>query len=66
MSRFRQTGATKRVNPHVMAGLIQIMTGALDGHDGAIVTFSDGTIAGYVVEELLVLRQRLSSLGRWT
>jgi hypothetical protein len=27
-----------------------------DSHDGLIVTFSDGTTAGYVVEELLMLR----------
>jgi hypothetical protein len=27
-----------------------------DGEDGLVVTFSDGTIAGYVVEELLLLR----------
>ena len=27
-----------------------------DSHDGLIVTFSDGTTAGYVVEELLGLR----------
>jgi hypothetical protein len=27
-----------------------------DGPDGLIVTFSDGTKAGYVVEELLTLR----------
>jgi hypothetical protein len=27
-----------------------------DGEDGLIVTFSDGTLAGYVVEELLLLR----------
>lgn len=27
-----------------------------DSHDGVIVTFSDGTAAGYVVEELLSLR----------
>lgn len=27
-----------------------------DSEDGLIVTFSDGTIAGYVVEELLLLR----------
>jgi hypothetical protein len=27
-----------------------------DSHDGLLVTFSDGTIAGYVVEELLALR----------
>jgi hypothetical protein len=34
-----------------------------DGDDGLIVTFSDGTAAGYVVEELLDLRPvRLSGL----
>jgi hypothetical protein len=27
-----------------------------DSHDGVIVTFSDGTVAGYVIEELLELR----------
>ena len=27
-----------------------------DSHDGLLVTFSDGTRAGYVVEELLMLR----------
>ena len=29
-----------------------------DGDDGVIVKFSDGTTAGYVVEELLLLRPR--------
>jgi len=29
-----------------------------DGDDGLIVTFSDGTTAGYVVEELLLLRPK--------
>jgi hypothetical protein len=28
----------------------------MDGEDGIIVTFSDGTIGGYVIEELLMLR----------
>jgi len=28
----------------------------LDGVDGLLVTFSDGTTGGYVVEELLALR----------
>jgi hypothetical protein len=39
-----------------MVELIQIRTTALDGNDGLIVTFSDGTISGYVAEELLKLR----------
>ena len=33
-----------------------ILTVDKDSHDGVIVTFSDGTAAGYVVEELLMLR----------
>jgi hypothetical protein len=35
---------------------IQIVTVERDGEDGLLVTFSDGTIAGYVAEELLELR----------
>jgi len=30
----------------------------MDGKDGVFVTFSDGTSAGYVVEELLELRPK--------
>jgi len=40
----------------VMAEPIQILTVERDGEDGLIVTFSDGTSAGYVAEELLELR----------
>jgi hypothetical protein len=39
-----------------MAGPIQILTTEVDGDDGLIVTFSDGTTGAYVVEELLELR----------
>jgi hypothetical protein len=39
-----------------MDELIQILTVERDGEDGLLVTFSDGTIAGYVAEELLELR----------
>ena len=35
---------------------IEILAVELDGHDGLIVTFSDGTTGGYVSEELLELR----------
>jgi hypothetical protein len=35
---------------------IQILNVEQDGNDGVFVTFSDGTAAGYVVEELLELR----------
>ena len=34
----------------------RILKVEMDSHDGLLVTFSDGTIAGYVVEELLALR----------
>jgi hypothetical protein len=39
-----------------MAKEIRILKVEKDGEDGLIVTFSDGTIGGYVVEELLLLR----------
>jgi hypothetical protein len=39
-----------------MAEPIEILTVERDGDDGLIVTFSDGTTAGYVTEELLELR----------
>jgi len=35
---------------------IQILAIELDGTDGIIITFSDGTSGGYVVEELLEMR----------
>ena len=40
----------------MMAENIQILKVEKDSEDGLIVTFSDGTIAGYVAEELLLLR----------
>jgi hypothetical protein len=39
-----------------MAGDINIIRVEKDDPDGIIVTFSDGTFGGYVVEELLELR----------
>lgn len=35
---------------------IHLLAVELDGKDGLMVTFSDGTTGGYVVEELLGLR----------
>ena len=35
---------------------IQMLAVELDGKDGLLVTFSDGTTGGYVIEELLQLR----------
>jgi hypothetical protein len=39
-----------------MKSEIQLLTVELDGNDGLVVTFSDGTTDAYVVEELLELR----------
>jgi hypothetical protein len=41
-----------------MVGKTNILKVEKDGDDGLIVTFSDGTKAGYIVEELLLLRPR--------
>ena len=35
---------------------LRILAVELDGDDGIVVTFSDGTNGGYVIEELLALR----------
>jgi hypothetical protein len=35
---------------------INLLAVELDGQDGMVVTFSDGTTGGYVIYELLVLR----------
>jgi hypothetical protein len=37
---------------------IHIVNVEQDGEDGILVTFSDRTIAGYVAEELIVLRPK--------
>ena len=39
-----------------MARPIKILTVEREGDDGIFVTFSDGTTAGYVIEELLGMR----------
>jgi hypothetical protein len=40
-----------------MAKLTRIVTVERDSDDGIFVTFSDGTTAGYVIEELLEMRR---------
>jgi hypothetical protein len=45
-----------------MSEQISIVTATRDGQDGLIVTFSDGTLAGYVAEELLDLRPHRESI----
>lgn len=39
-----------------MEAKIKVLAVELDGTDGILATFSDGTTAGYVIEELLDLR----------
>ena len=46
-----------------MAEAGRIMTVEKDDGDGLIVTFSDGTTAGYVAEELLKLRPHREPVG---
>jgi hypothetical protein len=56
MSKTTQSASQAIVYTLPMAEPIQILTVERDGEDGLIVTFSDGTIGGYVAEELLELR----------
>ena len=58
LSRMKQSGNRVSGKVRFMRKRIMIMTAERDGDDGLIVTFPDGTTAGYVVEELLVLRPR--------
>jgi hypothetical protein len=45
-----------QANPEKHGPLTRITKVQKDGHDGVFVTFSDGSTAGYIVEELLALR----------
>lgn len=45
-----------------MLNSVRILTVEQDSDEGVFVTFSDGTTAGYVVEELLRLRPK----RRWS
>ena len=56
MSDIEQFPAWKRDTLPAMTGETRILKVEKDGEDGVIVTFSDGTMGGYVVEELLALR----------
>ena len=47
-----------------MISEIEIVRVEKDGSDGLVVTFSDRTVAGYVVEELLQLRPCREALTR--
>lgn len=52
----RQTGDGRAAKLALMDVRIEILAVEKDGPDGVLVTFSDGTVGGYVVEELLELR----------
>lgn len=56
VSKTRQFAGSATCTPLTMAELIRILTVEREDEDGVIVTFSDGTTAGYVTEELLELR----------
>jgi hypothetical protein len=56
VSKTRQHADSARVYTFPMVEPIRILTVELEDGDGLLVTFSDGTIAGYVAEELLELR----------
>jgi hypothetical protein len=53
---MRQHAGATRVYTVPIDEPIQILAVERDGQDGLLVKFSDGTIAGYVAEELLELR----------
>jgi hypothetical protein len=44
---------------------IGILSVEKDGEDGLIVRFSDGTISGYLAEELLELRPNRDPVQEW-
>jgi hypothetical protein len=56
VSKVEQLAVWQRGILFAMAKEIRILKVEKDGEDGVIVTFSDGTLAGYVVDELLMLR----------
>ena len=62
---FGQISSGRSPYSQSMERAIAIIAVDADGADGILVTFSDGTVAGYVVEELLALRpQREFSRAR--
>jgi hypothetical protein len=56
VSKVEQLAAWKWRTLFAMTKDIKILKVEKDGEDGVLVTFSDGTLAGYVVDELLLLR----------
>jgi hypothetical protein len=56
VSKIGQTARYKLAILRRMESTVRILKLQKDGDDGLIVTFSDGTLGAYVVEELLGLR----------
>lgn len=56
MSNSEQSEGLSIFNSRRMNSEIHLLAVELDGRDGLIATFSDGTTGGYVIEELLELR----------
>jgi hypothetical protein len=56
MSKTKQSANRVGDTVLLMSTKILIVAVERDGDDGLVVTFSDGTSAGYVTEELLELR----------
>jgi len=53
---IEQLGARLRNTVSPMDDEIRLISVEMDGDDGLIATFSDGTTGGYLVQELLQLR----------
>jgi hypothetical protein len=66
VASFAQTLLDDRQRVILMVNEIQIIKVEIDGNDGIIVTFSDGTSAGYVVEELLELRPTREPVNKFS
>jgi hypothetical protein len=56
LSKMEQPSNRRPGKVSFMPQQIRILSVERDGDDGLIVTFSDGTSAAYVVEELIELR----------
>jgi hypothetical protein len=56
VSNIKTHGSWQGSTLIAMSKEIHILNAEKDGEDGLVVTFSDGTMCGYVVEELLLMR----------
>jgi len=63
VSKMGQAPAWNRGTLFAMANHVRILNVEKDGEDGLLVTFSDGTRGGFVVEELLALRPIREKVG---